>query len=294
MALNSYSWSTPNDDIDETGYTYYVPYTIQTIFPSSGPLLGGTEILVQGRGFTPQGNDIPRCRFGTPANYIIVEADVLSYYRVMCRTPEDTFKNDTFSYMPADLPFSVALSADSYEPWTQTSHKFRFYRQPSITKIEPMRVEVGKIVEVTITIDKEDVDENEKATQENVFFEPVPVNKIQPEDDEDDNTAFQMGSFVMIKCSFGRFGETPAVFYNETTIKCLTPSVPDDPDDIYAEEVDFLVTMNGFDYDDDNSDQQFFLFEGTGTPMKLLPIVLFIIVIGFFILGSFKYLQQLC
>ena len=28
VALNSYSWSTPNDDIDETGYTYYVPYTI--------------------------------------------------------------------------------------------------------------------------------------------------------------------------------------------------------------------------------------------------------------------------
>jgi len=82
----------------------------------------------------------------------------------------------------------------------------------------------------------------------------VPVNKIEPDSDEDDNTAFQMGSFVMIKCSFGRFGETPAVYYNSTTIKCLTPSVPDDPDDIYEEEVDFLVTLNGFDYDNDNSD----------------------------------------
>ena len=35
-----------NDDVDGTGYTYYVPYTIKTIFPASGPLMGGTEVLI--------------------------------------------------------------------------------------------------------------------------------------------------------------------------------------------------------------------------------------------------------
>lgn len=99
-----------------------------------------------------------------------------------------------------------------------------------------------------------------------------------------------MGSFVMIKCSFGRFGETPAVFVDDSHIKCMTPSVPDDPMDIYVEQVDFLVTMNGFDYDEDNSDQKFFTFEGTGSPMNLLPIVLFILVIGFLIFAVFSYL----
>lgn len=51
VALNSYSWSTPNDDLGETGYTYFIPYTVQNIFPASGPFLGGTDVIIQGRGF---------------------------------------------------------------------------------------------------------------------------------------------------------------------------------------------------------------------------------------------------
>jgi hypothetical protein len=54
--------------------------------------------------------------------------------------------------------------------------------------------------------------------------------------------------------------------------------------------VDFLVTMNGFDYDDDNTDQKYFTFEGTGSPMNLLPVVLFILVVGFLIFSAFSYL----
>jgi len=46
-------------------------------------------------------------------------------------------------------------------------------------------------------------------------------------------------------CKFGRFGETQGVFINETVIKCVTPSVEDDPDSIYRESVKLLVTMNG-------------------------------------------------
>ena len=32
-ALNSYSWSEANDDLGDTGYTFFVPYSISSIFP---------------------------------------------------------------------------------------------------------------------------------------------------------------------------------------------------------------------------------------------------------------------
>lgn len=85
-ALNSYSWSTPNDDDGDTGDTFYVPYSVSQIYPQSGPATGGTDVIINGRGFIEGEN--PRCRFGTPANYVIVEADILSYTRMACRTPE--------------------------------------------------------------------------------------------------------------------------------------------------------------------------------------------------------------
>jgi hypothetical protein len=74
VALNSYSWSATNDDPNDTGSTYYVPYSINAMFPASGPSTGGSEILVIGSGFTSDGENQPRCRFGGPGNYAIVEA----------------------------------------------------------------------------------------------------------------------------------------------------------------------------------------------------------------------------
>ena len=181
----------------------------------------------------------------------------MSYNRMVCRTPEG-LKTHDFTQWPADVPFAVALTPDSFEPWTQTSHMFRFYKQPSITKIEPELVEVGRITEVMVAIERDESDTSPES-QENVFFEPIPSQSLRDESEEED-AALQLGSFVMIKCSFGRFGETPAVFVNSTHIRCMTPSVPDDPQDIAVEEVDFLITMNGFDYDLNNSDQKFFIF----------------------------------
>ena len=114
-ALNSYSWSAPNDDDGETGDTFYVPYSVSQIFPQSGPSTGGTDVIITGRGF--QEGENPRCRFGTPANYVIVEADILSYTRMVCRTPEGMVAQKPAQW-PADVPFAVALNQDSFEPWT--------------------------------------------------------------------------------------------------------------------------------------------------------------------------------
>ena len=70
--------------------------------------------MIQGTGFIDNDN-VPRCKFGTKSNYVIVEAEILSYYRMTCRTPEGYVQKEPAEY-PADVPFSVALLADSFEP----------------------------------------------------------------------------------------------------------------------------------------------------------------------------------
>ena len=90
-----------------------------------------------------------------------------------------------------------------------------------------------------------------------------------------------MGTVNQLKCSFGRFGDSDAVFVDERKIKCITPAVPDDPNDIYQEEIPFSVSMNGLTFAEEGSDEAIpFTFEGTAEPMGLLPMVLMILALG--------------
>lgn len=231
---------------------------------------------------------MPRCRFGTPANYVIVDADILSYNRIACRTPEGVTVTKPATW-PADVPFSVALTSDSFEPWTQTSHKFRFYQQPVISRIEPEKVSVGDIKQITVYIDAD------PEMPENTFFEPMPTRKMANDDDDEEEGTYMatMGSFNQLKCSFGRFGDTDAVFVDEYTVKCATPSVSDDPSDIYAEEISFSVSMNGLTFPEEGDEAtKPFVFEGTAEPMGLLPVVLFIFAIGVLIAVFIFYVQR--
>jgi len=88
------------------------------------------------------GSASPRCRFGTPANFAIVEAQILSYERMVCKAPVD-FKPSFPGTYPTDVPIAIALTNDENDPWTETSHKFRFYEQPPIVKCDPCDVTVG-------------------------------------------------------------------------------------------------------------------------------------------------------
>lgn len=87
MSLNGYSWTSNDDESEEEDQDStelsseddlsevsleFVPYTINAIFPSTGPITGGTEILIIGSGFVEDSDESPRCRFGTPSNYAIV------------------------------------------------------------------------------------------------------------------------------------------------------------------------------------------------------------------------------
>lgn len=115
-----------------------------------------------------ESEQMPRCRFGTKSNYVIVEAEILSYTRMTCQTPEG-YQLKTPADWPVDVPFSIALMTDSYEPWTDTGHKFRFFKQPVISTITPNEIEVGQITNVMVSIDPAE------AGPSNIFFEPIPA-----------------------------------------------------------------------------------------------------------------------
>ena len=100
-----------------------------------------------------------------------------------------------------------------------------------------------------------------------------------------------MGAFNQLKCSFGRFGDTDAVFVDENTIKCATPAISDDPNDIYLEEVSFSVSMNGLTFAEEGSETTLpFVFEGSGEPMGLLPVVLMILAIGVLLAAAIYFI----
>ena len=98
-----------------------------------------------------------------------------------------------------------------------------------------------------------------------------------------------------MKCKFGRFGTSPATYINSTTILCLTPNIQEDPSSIGEENVLVSVSMNGVDFNDDQT-QISFTFVGKGGNISLWVIVmmtfvlsLLIISIWFFISGLQQY-----
>lgn len=96
-------------------------------------------------------------------------------------------------------------------------------------------------------------------------------------------------STAQIKCRFGRFGVSSAVVINSTSLKCVSPSVTDEPEDIYREKVKFTLAMNGFDFDDETSTNDF-IFVGTGYSLGLLPQILGILLIGVFIVAGIVFI----
>ncbi len=79
VALNSYSW-VPTD-------FKYVPYGILDILPNSGPIQGNTEVIIIGKGFNEDLQEKAFCRFGVGASQAIVQADIIDYEQMLCKTP---------------------------------------------------------------------------------------------------------------------------------------------------------------------------------------------------------------
>lgn len=121
VALNSYSWAESNQT--------FVPYGISGIYPNSGPITGSTDILITGKGFNEEYQEKAKCRFGIPSDYAIVDAEILSYDKMVCRSPPDFSLPPTTDWS-LSVPFGIAFIDEDYDPWTEGIQRFRFYKQP--------------------------------------------------------------------------------------------------------------------------------------------------------------------
>jgi len=92
ISLNGQSWTYLNES------TFYIPYGIEYIAPNSGPQNSYIDVYVYGKGFQsmsayePDGSYYetdPKCRFGSPDNHAIVDAQIVSYDKLMCRLNVD-------------------------------------------------------------------------------------------------------------------------------------------------------------------------------------------------------------
>lgn len=68
----------------------------------------------------------------------------------------------------------------------------------------------------------------------------------------------------------------------------MTPSVSEDPDDIWKETVIIAVAMNGQDFDEENSEAEF-TFVGTGSTLVFWPYVIACILIGLLIIALIMF-----
>ncbi len=137
-----------------------------------------------------------------------------------------------------------------------------------LVRCDPDEVEVGKMAEVYVFAD-----------EESEFFEPIPASK---------STLGQYG----IECKFGSFGIGMGTYVNKTTIKCVTPSVQDDPDSIWRETVRITVALNGQDFDEESSDVDF-TFVGTGSTLVFWPYVIGTLLIGLLIVALVVFCSAL-
>ena len=152
------------------------------------------------------------------------------------------------------VPFSVGFNSEDKEPWTQSGHRFRFYAQPITERSLPSESEIGTRTEVYV-----------HAREGTEFVQPVPIEGL-PSDD------------YGLQCKFGRFGTTPGQLVNSTTVKCVTPSVTDNPEDIYRETVKVVLAQNGQNYNEYESNAQY-TFVGTGKQSSFWPWILALVLI---------------
>jgi len=260
--------------VKASSHNVFTPYGIYDTDPNSGPIKAQTEVYVSGEGFSREGK--PKCRFGIPGDYAIVDGVVLSSKRMVCVSPKN-FELPPIAELPLSVPFSISFfeekvnpwtgvkhtsknpwekapksGENSFDPWTETGHVFRFYTQPQIVHITPNIAHVRQIIDVYVY-----------ANPNTPFIEPIaPVSSLDVE--------------TGIKCSFGRFGETTGVYLNSTTIRCITPNIKDDPSTIREEHVHLKVAMNGHDYTQENA-FTLFTFVGSATLLNYWPYIVGII-----------------
>lgn len=159
------------------------------------------------------------------------------------------------------VPFGIAFGEEEFKPWTLSTHRYRFYKQPKIEAAFPEEVRIGKFSEIFVY-----------AYDDALFFEPLPSGKN--------------GDVTGILCNFDDFGTSMGMYINETTVMCVTPHIQGHPEDYARETVQVTVAMNGQDFNEMDSDA-YVTFVGTGSDSSLLKILLFCILLALLIIAIY-------
>lgn len=146
IALNSYSW------VGTSPESLFMPYGISDITPRSGPYDGFTDVFITGAGFSPEIAEDAKCRFGVDDDYAIVDATVLDFYSMSCRTPEN-FKLPQDGSTSISVPLGISFGNENYHPWTIDNTRFNFYDNPYLLEAYPPEVKIGKMYEIFVRAD---------------------------------------------------------------------------------------------------------------------------------------------
>lgn len=73
-------------------------------------------------------------------------------------------------------------------------------------------------------------------------------------------------------------------YVNKTAIKCVTPSITEDPENIWRETVKITVALNGQDFDEETSEVDF-TFVGQGSLYGFWPYVIGTLLIGLLLIS---------
>lgn len=260
IALNSYSW------VGTTPASTYMPYGVTDIQPRSGPYSGFTDIFITGCGYTSDIAEFAKCRFGVDEDYAIVDAQVMDFNRMTCRSPEN-FQLPTEGSKSMSVPFGISFGNDEYHPWTVGNNRYMFYENPYLVEAIPAEVKIGKMYEIFV-----------KADPKKPYVEPVPSgpdNTIEP-----------------ILCNFEDFGNSMGMFINETYVMCVSPRISGHPDDYYREEVTVRVAINGQDFQQVES-EAIVTFVGTGQAKGFINFIIATILVAVLIIVM-AYLLIIC
>lgn len=146
IALNSYSWVGTNPP------NLFMPFGITDFTARSGPYDGFTDIFISGGGFQSELAEQARCRFGVEGDYAIVEANVLNFNQMTCRSPEN-FRLPQYGGKMMSVPFGISFGNENYHPWTLGFNRYMFYENPYLVEAYPPEVKIGKMYEIFIRAD---------------------------------------------------------------------------------------------------------------------------------------------
>lgn len=122
-------------------------------------------MLFTGKGFSEELQPRAKCRFGVDSNFAIVDAEILTYDKLICKSPPE-FKLPATSDQTISVPVGVSFMEDEFEPWTETTHRFRFYQPPMLVRAEPDEIEVGRMAEVYVF-----ADDNSEFWERKLYFQ---------------------------------------------------------------------------------------------------------------------------